>query len=204
MALISKVTNLFDSVNSLADQATTAAKIVGCIPSILSNLPSILGQVGGNILKTVAAQATLIAQGIVESAIGIVENAINTATGIVEGYLNQIIQIISTIAATVQMVKELFTGLKDRAASIKDFVSNEENCTFAAASLLNCVASTLLKDLTKDVTKKINNKISTVNDYVDSKLDKFSEKGEFFNNYSKKMGNAVDKANAQVSALSIF
>ena len=98
----------------------------------------------------------------------------------------------------------VYEGLKERAADIKDFVSNEENCTFAAASLLNCVAGTLLKDITKDITKKINNKISSVEEFVDSKLDKFSEKGEFFNNYAKKAGNAVDKANAQVSALSIF
>ena len=60
---------------------------------------------------------------------------------------------------TIESIKELFNGLQQRAEDIKNFVSDEENCKFAAASLLNCVAGSLLKDFTNDVKKKLNSKI---------------------------------------------
>lgn len=204
MALISKVTNLIGTANSLADQATTAAKIVGCIPSILGSLPSILGGVASNILKTVAAEATLIAKGMVDAALGIVQNALDTAVGVVEGYVKKILQLQATILGTIESIKELFRGLQQRAEDIKNFVSDEENCKFAAASLLNCVAGTLLKGFTNDIKKKINSKIFSVEDYVNTQVNKLSEPGEFYDKYAKKAGNAVDKANSQLGALSLF
>jgi hypothetical protein len=204
MALISKVTNLISSANSLADQATTAAKIVGCIPAILGNLPSILGGVASNILKTVAAEATLIAKGMVDAALNIVQSALDTAVGIAEGYIKRILQLQATILGTIESIKEFFKGLQERAEDIKKFVSDEENCKFAAASLLNCVAGSLLKDFTNDIKKKINSKIYSVEDYVNTQVNKLSEPGELYDKYASKAGAAVDKANSQVSALTLF
>lgn len=204
MALISKVRNLISSADSLADQATTAAKIVGCIPAVLGSLPSIAGGVAANILKTVAAEATLIAQGMVDAALGIVQNALDTAVGIVEGYIKRVLELQATILGTIESIKELFTGLKERAEEVKDFVSNQENCKFAAASLLNCVAGSLLKDFTNDVKKKINSKIGSVDDYIKTQVNKLSEPGQLYDKYAAKAGAAVDKANSQLGALSLF
>lgn len=204
MALISKVTNLFSAANNLADQVTTVAKGVFCIPSILSNLPSILGSVAGNIIGQITAQATAIAAGLTNAALSIVENALADITGKITSTLQQILALQATILGVFGLVKDFFKGLQDRAKDIQDFVSGEENCKFAAAELLNCIASSLLKDLTKDVVKKINEGTQKVSDYVSDATNKLTKPGEVLTKYADKAGKSVDKATSQISAISLF
>ena len=70
--------------------------------------------------------------------------------------------------------------------------------------MLNCVAGSILKGFTNDIKKKINSKVSSVEDYVNTQVNKLSEPGELYDKYAKKAGDAVDKANSQLGALSLF
>lgn len=204
MSLISSAKNLISVSNNLADQVTTVAKGVFCIPSILSNLPSILGAVAGSLIGQITAQATAIAAGLANAALSIVENKLAEITGKITGVITQILALQAAILGTIGMIKGLFKGLQARAKDIQDFVSNEENCKFAAAELLNCVASSLLNDLTSDVVKKINAGTQKVSDYVDNATNKLTKPNEVLTKFSKKAGDAVDKATSQIAAISLF
>lgn len=204
MALISKVTNLFSVANNAADKLSTVAKGVLCIPSILSNLPSILGGVASNILSTITGQITNVINGLTSLVTSLVNEALSEITGTVSSILSKVLQLQATILGTIKLAKEFLDGLATRGEDIINFAKNEENCKFAAAELLNCIASSVLGDINKKIARDINKGIVSAQDVIRNSTSKIARPGQVLDGYVNKIGKSVDKATSQISAISIF
>lgn len=136
---------------------------------------------------------------------GIVDQVIGQITGAVTNLINQVLNIQAQILSVIQQITGLFDYLKKEVQDVKDWLENDENCKFAAAELVNCVAGKLLEDL----TSKINSSLGTGLDLnLDKYLEDFNEKlslpGQQVDKWVNKTAGQIDKATAQIDAINLF
>jgi phage-related minor tail protein len=206
--ILGKVQSLVVAAEAIADQAATIAKIGLCLPSILSGLPGMIGGLANTALKSIAGSVTGVIGGLSGVVTGIVDQALSSITGAVTGVLNKFTNILGQIQASIQSVLGLFNSLKEKVEDIKKFVSDSDNCKFAAASFLSCMASNLLCELSNKVANTLTDPLGGVTDKINTFSESFSsgltKEGGFINKYVNKQGAAVDKAITQLEAVKFF
>ena len=206
--ILGKVQNLVVAAEALADQAATIAKIGLCLPSILSSLPGTIGGLANTALKSIAGSVTDVVGGLSGIVTGIVDGALSSITGAVTGVLTKFLNIQAQIESSIRAVLGLFNSLKEKVDDIKKFVSDSDNCKFAAASFLGCMASNLLCELSNKVANSLTDPLggvtNKINDFSDSFSSGVASEGGYINKYINKQGAAVDKAITQLEAIQFF
>lgn len=204
MAIINSVGNLLGAVNSKADSITSVAKGILCIPSILSQFPSVLGGVANTLVSTVTKQLGDIVQGIQGIVISTITNALNDITGVVSSTLNNLLQIQATILGTVKLVEETLKGFKTRIDDIIDFSSNRENCKYAAASLAKCIIGGITQDVTKSLVNSINRGTSSQTTAIENAISKLSSPQNTIVRFTQKTEMNINKAAGQINAIKLI
>ena len=206
MSLLGSTKGLLSTVSGKVDQLATGAKILGCLPSILSGFGGIMAGIGGAILGSVTAAVTSIISGFAGAIYAIVNDFISSITGAVTELLNLILQLQGEILGIIDAIKGFFDELEAKAADVKKFVEDEENCRFAASELIKCIASKLISGFADDLaakagTSKLGSKITG---FLDSAKDTLNAPANFINDVTDKASSQVNKANSQIAAINLF
>lgn len=206
MGLLGSTKGLLSTVSGKVDQLATGAKILGCLPSILSGFGGIMAGIGGAILGSVTAAVTGIISGFAGAIYAIVNDFISSITGAITNLLNLILQLQGEILGIISAIKDFFSELEDKAADVKKFIEDEENCRFAAASLIKCIASKLISGIASDLAAKAGGSGigSKITGFLDGAKDKLNAPANFINDVTNKASSQVDKANSQISAINLF
>ena len=200
MAIINSVGNLLGAVNAKADSVTSIAKGILCIPSILSQFPSILAGIGGSLVSSVTRQLGSIVNGLQTTILGTVTNALDQITNTISSALNTLLQIEATILATYNLVVETIKGFKQRINDITEFIETRENCKYAAASLMKCVISSVSQDVSKSLASSIQKGTITTSSALDSITAKLSSPQGVIARYVQKTETSINKAATQINA----
>tara|TARA_R110002167_G_scaffold172192_5_gene370493 strand:+ start:4460 stop:5074 length:615 start_codon:yes stop_codon:yes gene_type:complete len=204
MRLISSVKGFLNAANARADQLTAIAKGALCLPSILSNLPDLGKAVMGNILasaNSILSDATSAISGIVTDTI---DNAIAKITGSIAGALNTITGLVAEVAGAIESIKSFAEGLSSKVSDIKDFTASKENCNFAAASLLNCIASQALANVSAKAAVEVSKGLVPIDEFANSISDSILSPTGAINNTINKTANEIDRATRVVSKADLF
>tara|TARA_R110002153_G_scaffold169310_1_gene322136 strand:- start:109 stop:723 length:615 start_codon:yes stop_codon:yes gene_type:complete len=204
MRLISSVKGFLNAANARADQLTAIAKGALCLPSILSNLPDLGKAVMGNILasaNSILSDATSAISGIVTDTI---DNAIAKITGSIAGALNTITGLVAEVAGAIESIKSFAEGLSSKVSDIKDFTASKENCNFAAASLLNCIASQALANVSAKAAVEVSKGLVPIDEFANSISDSILSPTGAINNTINKTANEIDRATRMVSKADLF
>ncbi len=204
MRLISSVKGFLNSANARADQLTAIAKGALCLPSILSNLPDLGKALMGNILasaNSILSDATAAISGIVTDTI---DNAIAKITGSIAGVLNTITSLVAEVAGAIESIKSFAEGLSSKVSDIKDFTASKENCNFAAASLLNCIASQALANVSAKAAVDVSKGLVPIDEFANSISDSILSPAGAINNTINKTANEIDRATRIVSKADLF
>ncbi len=202
--IMNTVSGVFNAANAGADQLTTAAKGVLCLPSILSSgVDSAKSIMGGALAGATQAIATL--SSTIETLVtGTISNQISKVTGAASSIINTIVGAIGTVAATFELSKNFISGIKSRTADVLDFTSSKENCNFAAATLANCITSQALNSVTSKIVVDVSKGLAPVNNIINDVASSVSSPAGSINNFINKQAAQIDKADKIIKAASIF
>lgn len=200
MAIINSVGNLLGAVNAKADSATSVAKGILCIPSLLSQFPNIVAGIGSSLASSVTRQLGSIAAGLQNTIFDTFTNTLNQLTNTVSSALNTVLQIEAAILASYNLVIETIQGFKQRITDISDFISTRENCKYAAASLMKCVIGSVSQDVTKSLASKIQKGSITSFSAIESITSKLESSQGVIARYVQKTESSINKAASQIKA----
>lgn len=203
MSLLNSVTNLTTSIADKARQLSTIGKIAACLPSIITSLPATLGATAG--------KAVLGAVNSVKSALsgaggflqGIVNETVNRIINAVTGLVNTVLQVQAQIISSINQLKRLAQFLEDEYNDTVEYIKNSENCKFAAAELVNCVAGRLLAQLSDRFNSRVGD-ILSVDSFVDDIVSKIEEPGAKLSGWVDNTARQIDKATSIVNATRLF
>lgn len=199
MALIDSVGGLYAAVNTKIGSLTSVAKGILCIPAILTGLPGIIGNVLGELKNQATGAMAAITSGITGLITSIVTDAVNQITGAVANVLDKILQLQATILATIGLAQATIDNFKNQINDALAFAKNQENCRFAAAEMLKCLAGSLLNDISKKVAVDAKLDISGIDKLVGNLTSKISKPGNIIEQHTEKMSRSVDKATNQIN-----
>lgn len=209
MSLLNSVNNLTSAVAEKALQLSTVSKFAACLPTILTSLPSIVGGVIGNVAKSVVGGIAGGVSNLLSSPggflTGIINETVGRITNAVTGLLNTILNLQAQIASSIQRIKNLITFLEDEFNDTKKWLDNSENCKFAAAELVNCIAGNLLGQLSSIFNSKIGQGFDlSIGGVIDNIVDKIEEPGEKLNGWVNNTASQIDRATSRINAASLF
>lgn len=203
MALINSVGGLYSAVNTKVGSLTSAAKGILCLPSIISGLPGIMGNVAKGVLSSLKNQASGLIGDIVGSIAGlitdIIQDAVSQVTGIISNNINKILQLEATILATVGLIEATLRNIQNQVRDAFNFAKNQENCRFAAAEMFKCIAGSIIEDLSTRVKLNAKLDISGLDKLVIRASNKLSQPGNIIEGYTNKISNSIDKATNQIN-----
>ena len=209
MSLLNSVNNLTSAVAEKALQLSTVSKFAACLPTILTSLPSIVGGVIGNVAKSVVGGIAGGVSNLLSAPggflTGIINETVGRITNAVTGLLNTILNLQAQIASSIQRIKNLITFLEDEFNDTKKWLENSENCKFAAAELVNCIAGNLLGQLSSIFNSKIGQGFDlSIGGVIDNIVDKIEEPGEKLNGWVNNTASQIDRATSRINAASLF
>ena len=204
MPIKSSVGRFLTAANEKADQLTAGAKIIMCIPSIISGLPDlgkrVIGSVVANIGKTLEIFASTISN--------IVTNTISAAVGQITGSILGIIGTLGQIGSAIEAGKEFAQGLKDRAKDVIDFTSEKENCNFAAATLLNCITAEAIgavsAKIAVDISKGLAKGLDPIADFANDISKSIAAPGGAITRTVDKAAGQIDRATRLTQKSNLF
>ena len=200
MPIKSSVGRFLTAANEKADQLTAGAKIIMCIPSIISGLPDlgkrVIGSVVANIGKTLEIFASTISN--------IVTNTISEAVGQITGSILGIIGTLGQIGSAIEAGKEFAQGLKDRAKDVIDFTSEKENCNFAAATLLNCITAQAVGSISSKGAVDIAKGLKPIADFANDVSNSIAAPGGALTRTVDKAAGQVDRATRLIQKSNLF
>lgn len=196
MALVNSVIGLSNAVTNKVGALTSVAKGIMCLPSILSGLPGIAGNVAKSVLSSLQNQALGIAAGIANS----ITDLINSAICQLVNPLEALLKLQADILATIGVVLATILAVKKQVEDLLNFRANQENCRFAAAELSKCVVGSILSDLNKTLIKnaKAIHGINACGVLTGAAAAKLAKPGNVIEKYTSKISNSVDKATNQI------
>jgi len=201
MSLLGSAEGLISTVKDKVSQVSTAFKIIACLPSILTAIPATLGAIGASVAGSVAG----LISGLSGVLMGVVDQVIGQITGAVTSLINQVLSIQAQILSVINQVKGLFDYLKKEVQDVKDWLENDENCKFAAAELVNCIAGNLLGDLSSKISSKLGGALDlNIDEYLGDFTEKLALPGQQIDKWVGKTTSQIDKATAQIGAANLF
>jgi len=142
--------------------------------------------------------------GVGGALMGIVDSVIGTITNAVTSLVNKVLQIQAELLCVFGEAKEFVDDVKSEAKDLTEWLKNEENCKFAAAELLKCVAGKMLEGLSSQITSKLEG----VLDFgVDDFLEDLEESLSFDEQIDKWIGKAtgeIDNITSKINAVSLW
>lgn len=205
MSILGSTQVLTAVVKNKIKQIGTAAKILGCLPSILTGISSlgsgsVVGQVGslitGGAIKLISGLSGLIGS--------IVNDTLSQITAAVRDLVKKVLSIQAEITRSLQVALGLIDAIKKEASDVVNFIENEENCRFAAAELLKCVAGKALESIA-DISSKLGGGSSlNIKDLASNITEKISKPGEILDKWTLKTAQSIDHASAQINATNLF
>lgn len=202
--MLSGLTSLASSASNKFNQLTTVAKGVLCIPSIISNLPGSLAAVGGGIVAGIADAATSAISATTELITSAISAQVAKVTGAIDSVLNTITGAIASVAGALNIVNKFAKDLKRQVSDVRKFVSDKENCSFAAASLANCMANQALNSLTPGVIKDISKGLVKLDDVGSKIADTISSPAGTVGEYMNKANSEMQRAAKIISTVDII
>ena len=205
MSLLNSVNNLTSSVADKVKQVGTLTKIAACLPSVLTSLPAALGAAAGsvigagaNIIKNLASGATGFIQGIIDQTVTSITNAVTSL-------INTVLNIEAQLVASFNQLKALYNYLENEVNDTAEWIKNSENCNFAAAELVNCIAGRLLTQLSSTFADRINGGFClSLDSALDDITSKIEEPANKLNDWVNNTARQIDKATSVVNAANLF
>lgn len=202
--MLSGLTSLASAASNRFNQLTTIAKGILCIPSIITNLPGSLTSVGGGIAAGIASAATAA----VQSATALITSAISAqvakVTGAIDSVANTITGSIATVAGAIDVTNKFIQGIKNQVSDVRAFISDKENCNFAAASLANCIVNQALNSLTPKAIKDISKGLVSLDDAGSKLAESISSPAGAVGDFMNKANSEMQRAAKVVSAVKII
>jgi len=204
MPLMSSVGRFVNAANIKADQITAGIKGVLCLPSIIAGLPDL----GKGLIGAVTSNLGRVLENSVSTITNIVTNtingAVNTITGSIAGVVDSVQRAIDNVAGSINHLKNFTLGINNRAKDIKDFVSDKENCNFAAASLLNCITAQAVASVSDREAVNIAKGLKPISDFANEVADKIAAPGGSIDRAVQKQADQVDRATRMIQKQDIF
>lgn len=204
MPLMSSVGRFVNAANQKADQLTAGIKGVLCLPSIIAGLPNL----GKGLIGATISNLTKVLENTVSTISGIVTNtingAVNTITGSIAGVVDSIQRAIDNVVGSIQTLKDFADGINNRAKDVKEFISDKENCDFAAASMLNCITAQAVASVSDREAVNIAKGLKPVSDFAEEVADKISAPGGAIDRSVQKAAGEVDRATRVIQKQDIF
>lgn len=202
MSLLDSVNGLTSSIAGKITQISTIAKIAACLPSIITSLPATLAAVGGAIVKSAVGSITELLSGAGGFLLGIVNETIGRITSAFTGLLNTVLSIQAQIIESINELKRLAKFIQDEYNDTAEWLKNSENCDFAAAELINCIAGRLLEDLSLSLSEDADSRLNL--SFLDKALDKLESPEEKLSDWVNNTANQIDKATSIIDATRLF
>jgi hypothetical protein len=202
--IFGSVQNLVVTAGSKVDQVSTVAKGILCIPSILANLPSILGGVASSILRSVFDQANAIGDALSGIILDTVTDFFASITGSITNLIRRAQGVQAEILASIKLIKDFVTGLSDVAKEIKDFALDSENCKFAASELIKCVVANIIGNTSNKLVANIGGSRDKLSSFANDISSRIAKPGEVIDRFVTKQSSMIDKANTQIKAINLF
>ena len=202
--IISSVGRIFNVANSKADQLTTLAKGVLCIPSMIAGLPDLGKSLIGNIAASASTILTSATSMISDLVVGAIGGAVSDITGSINSVINSVTGAIASIAGVIEQGKAFYKGLSDKVQDVKDFSESKENCNFAAATLLNCITSQALSNVSTKGAVDISKGLRSVSSFATEISDKIASPAGAINRTINKAAYEVGRAERMISKSNIF
>lgn len=202
--MLSGLTSLASAASNRFNQLTTIAKGILCIPSLITNLPGSLTSVGGGIAAGIASAATAA----VQSATALITSAISAqvakVTGAIDSVANTITGSIATVAGAIDVTNKFIQGIKNQVSDVRAFISDKENCNFAAASLANCIVNQALNSLTPKAIKDISKGLVSLDDAGSRLAESISSPAGAVGDFMNKANSEMQRAAKVVSTVKII
>jgi hypothetical protein len=206
MAAIDALGGLLQAAGSKFSAGLGVVKAIACLPAIISGAVGIFKDVFGA-LKNAAMGAI---QGAVGALTGIVESYVQAAVGqvlgAVAGVLDQIMQLVATIMAAINMIKDFIKNLFEEANAALSWAQNAENCRYAAAALLKCIAAKVISDISADldISANISAKLDSISNVTNKLTEKISKPGGVIEGFLNKAEEQLNRAEATINASSLM
>lgn len=202
--MLSGLTSLASAASNKFNQLTTVAKGILCIPSIITNLPGSLTSVGGGIAAGIASAATAAVQSVTALVTSAISAQVAKVTGAVDSVLNTITGSIATVAGAIDVTNKFIQDIKNQVSDVRAFISDKENCNFAAASLANCIVNQALNSLTPKAIKDISKGLVTLDDAGSKLAESISSPAGAVGDFMGKANSEMQRAAKVVSAVKII
>ena len=201
---LQQLSNLASSAANTINQLSTVAKGVLCIPSLISGISGSLTGLAGGIAAGVASAAAAAIQTAVNLTTNIVSIQVARITGAVNTLIDTVTSAIATIGAAIAVVRGAIEDIRQRAQDIRDFVSNKENCNFAAASLASCMISQALGSFTPRLGVSISKGLVKIDEVGDSIASRIASPTGAVGRYMDKAGSTFNRASSVISTTRLF
>ncbi len=200
--IISSVGNFLNAANSKADQLTSIAKGVLCIPSILSL------EFGKSLIKNIKLTDAIIGNIkkslISDLIVGTIGGAVDKVTGSITSLIGSVTGVIASLRGIYEQGEDFILGIKDRVQDVKNFTDKKENCNFAAASLLNCITSQALSNFGAGDAVRVSKKLKSISGFATEISDKITSPVGAINRTIDKAAYEVGRAERMISKSNIF
>jgi hypothetical protein len=201
---LNTLNSVINAANNSADQLTTLAKGVLCLPSILRGSVTTSASIIKGI-KAGASQTIIALTSTVNSLIvGTIQNQVSLLTGAAVSVVNTIQGAIASVAAAAEISKIFVSGLKARVADIKSFISDKDNCNFAAGTLTSCIINQSLNSVTSKAIIDISKGTSSVSGITSNIAKDITSSTGVINNFINKQSAQINRASKIIDAASIF
>tara|TARA_R110001583_G_scaffold167062_1_gene319875 strand:+ start:258 stop:875 length:618 start_codon:yes stop_codon:yes gene_type:complete len=202
--ILNTISGVFNAANTGADQLTTAAKGILCLPSILKGGVGSAKSIIGGVLAGATQAINTLSSTIQTLVTSTISNQISKLTGAATSVINTVVGAIATIGATIELSKNFIKGIKSRTKDVLDFTKSKENCNFAAATLASCITNQALNSVTSKIVIDVSKGITPVNSIVSDVASSISSPAGAINNFINKQAAQINKADKIVKAASIF
>lgn len=204
MPLISSVGRFINAANTKADQLTAGVKFALCLPSILTNIPNLLKNTIGNVISGLGTTLENTVSAISDIVLNAVNGAISTITGSITNTINAATSTLAQLGSVIEQVKGFKDGILERVNDIGDFVSEKQNCDFAAAELLNCIVSQTISSVTPKIAIDVAKGLKPITDVANNISDAISKPGGAINEAVNKTATEIDRATRVIEKSNIF
>ena len=202
--MLNGLSSLASAASSKFNQLTTVAKGILCIPAIISSLPGSLIAIGGGIAAGIGAAVTAAAETATALIVGAIEAQVAKVTGAINSVLNTITGAIATVAGAITIANIFIRDIKKQVEDVRNFISDKENCNFAAASLANCIVNQALNSLTSKAIKDISKGLVKIDNFGSELADKISSPAGAVGDFMNKANSEMQRAAKVVSAVKII
>lgn len=204
MPLMSSVGRFVNAANNKADQLTAGIKGVLCLPSIIAGLPDLGKGIIGATISNIGRVLENSVSTILNTVTNTINGAVNTITGSIAGVVDSAQRAIDNVVGSIDKLKNFTLGLNNKVKDIKDFVSDKENCNFAAASLLNCITAQAVGSVSDREAVNIAKGLKPVSDFANDIAEKISAPGGAIDRAVQKQSEQIDRATRVVQKQDIF